>query len=568
MRPPELAFGGYSTAGVKSDNQDAFGFRRAPGQLAATKGIAFAIADGLSTSAGARNASALAVGSLTEDYLAAASPCGVKESATLVLDAANRHLLSLAAKTHGDPRAMATTLTGCIVQGGSAHVFHVGDTRLSLLRGGEFTALTKDHRALRRKGNSALTRTFGTSAKIAMDYACHPIQAEDLLVLTSDGVHEFVEADELLAIIAAEADLEACCKSVVAAALRRGSGDNLTCLLARIVDPGAMNGDLGQSQTASLPVPALLSPGQTCDGYTVIRELHASSRTQMYLVTDNETGARLVLKTLSPNFADDPHAIEAFNREIWVGGQIDNPHVMRIADPSRPRRALYYTAEFIEGQTLRQWMLDHPLPDLATARNLVEQLVKAVRAFHRRQFVHLDLKPENIMLDGNGTLKIVDFGSATPMGGADRRGLEATQGAGTVNYTAPEVLRGEPANNQADIYSLGVITYEMLTGRLPHGASGGASFARWARPYQAARLHRENLPAWVDYALEKAVHPRLAQRHDVLSGFLEDLKRPNPAFSAESHRPLLERNPVAFWRALALLFFLTTIMALARDALP
>lgn len=568
MRPPELAFGGHSSAGVKDDNQDFFGFRHEPGQLAATKGIAFAIADGLSTSAGAKNASALAVNSLTQDYYATAGSSNIRASATLVLDAANRRLLALAARAHADPRAMATTLTGCIVQGGSAHVFHVGDTRLSLLRGSEFTTLTADHRASRRRGNGALSRTFGTSAKIAVDYACHPVRAGDLLVLTSDGVHEFVETDELLAIIAAEADLEACCKSVVAAALRRGSGDNLTCVLARILDPGAMNGDSGQRPAASPPVPALLSPGQTCDGYTIIRELHASSRTQMYLVTDNDSGARLVLKAPSPNFADDPEAIEAFNREIWVSSRIDSPHVMRIVSSSRERRALYYTAEFIEGQTLRQWMLDHPLPDLAAARSLVEQLVKAVRAFHRKGFVHLDLKPENIMLDGNGTLKIVDFGSATPMGGADRRGLEAVQGAGTINYTAPEVLRGEPANNQADIYSLGVITYEILTGKLPYGASAGASIARWTRPYQSARLHRENLPAWMDYALEKSMHPRLAQRHDVLSGFLEDLKRPNPAFSAESHRPLLERNPVAFWRALALLFFLTTVIALARDALP
>jgi eukaryotic-like serine/threonine-protein kinase len=558
---PKLEFGACSSAGRKPENQDAFGYTSLPKPALAEKGIVFAIADGISTSIGAKEASEIAVSALVHDYYASPLSWDIKESATHVLDAANRRLMALSLQKHGLPRAMATTLSGVIIQGGKTHIFHVGDTRVALLRKGVFSVLTQDHHPNEAK-SPKLDRALGDTANLNVDYTCHDANPGDLLILTSDGVHGFLSSDEILSAIGNSPDLEKSSKVIVAQALEKGSGDNVTCLLAHVNHPGAIEPNPEQGWN-HLPVPPLLSPGHKLDGYEIIRELHASSRTQIYLVTDATTGERMVLKAPSPNYSDDPEVIAAFSREIWVGSLIDNPNVMRVIAATHSRSALYYTVELIEGQTLRQWMLDHPNPDLATVRDLAGQLVKAIRGFHRRHFVHLDLKPDNIMIDDNGTLKIIDFGSATPIGGADRRGVEAAQGAGTINYSAPEVLRGEPANNQADIYSLGVIVYEMLTGQLPYGTAREARTARSAKSYHPARNYRDDLPAWLDHALASATHPRLAQRFEAMSTFLEALKRPSPDFNGNAFKPLIERNPVGFWRGLAIIFFATSVVLLA-----
>ena len=120
-------------------------------------------------------------------------------------------------------------------------------------------------------------------------------------------------------------------------------------------------------------------------------------------------------------------------------------------------------------------MIDNPKPDLETVRGIVEQIAKGLQAFHRMEMLHQDLRPDNIMIDKTGTVKIIDFGStrvagvveAAPPGGRDDI-------LGTAQYTAPEYFLGENGTSRSDLFSLGVITYQMLTGRLPYGAQGGA----------------------------------------------------------------------------------------------
>ena len=107
-----------------------------------------------------------------------------------------------------------------------------------------------------------------------------------------------------------------------------------------------------------------------------------------------------------------------FTREEWIGRLVSSPHVLKVLYTERARRSLYYVTEYFDGQTLRQWMLDHPSRDLETVRRLVEQIAKGLRAFHRKEILHRDLKPENILIDRNGTCKIIDFGSA--LGGRHR----------------------------------------------------------------------------------------------------------------------------------------------------
>jgi eukaryotic-like serine/threonine-protein kinase len=213
---------------------------------------------------------------------------------------------------------------------------------------------------------------------------------------------------------------------------------------------------------------------------------------------------------------------------------------------------------------LRQWLRDHPKRELEEGRRIIEQIGKGLRAFHRLEMLHQDLKPENIMIDFSGHVKLVDFGStrvggiaeiATPIKRVDR--------LGTRNYCAPEYLRNQPGTMASDIYSLGVIAYELLTGHLPYGEmpreGANPKFLRRLR-YTPARDHNPAIPGWVDGALLKAVRLDPKQRYAELSEFLHDLRYPNTQLIREDHRPLLERNPVAFWRGLAIILLVVNLI--------
>ncbi len=157
--------------------------------------------------------------------------------------------------------------------------------------------------------------------------------------------------------------------------------------------------------------------------------------------------------------------------EEWIARRIDSPHVLKPCPASRPRRYLYIVTEFVEGQTLAQWMIDHPKPDLETVRGIVEQIAKGLRAFHRMEMLHQDLRPANVMIDKTGTVKIIDFGSVAVAGVAEAAPGVGHDGIlGTEQYAAPEYFLGEAGSSRSDQFSLGVIAYQMLTGQLPYGA--------------------------------------------------------------------------------------------------
>ncbi|MCF6364344.1 MAG: serine/threonine protein kinase, partial [Gammaproteobacteria bacterium] len=227
-----------------------------------------------------------------------------------------------------------------------------------------------------------------------------------------------------------------------------------------------------------------------------------------------------------------------------------------IIDQKRKRNFRYYIMEYIDGQTLRDWMDQHSRPDIKEVRLLVEQVTTGLRAFHRLEMLHQDLKPENIMLDANGTAKIIDFGSTKIAGIAEISSpIERIEMLGTKNYTAPEYLLGQPGSNRSDIFSLGTITYELLTGKLPYGDALDRTEGRRAvakLKYQPSYHHNPMIPVWMDRAIKKAVHPEAKQRYDILSEFIHDLSHPNPNFMDDASAPLLERNPVVFWRGLSI----------------
>ncbi len=562
---PHITIDQCSIAGRKPRNDDSYGIAVPEPPLLATKGIAMAIADGMSSSEGAKEASENCIKSFLGDYYATHATWTVKKSVGVVLRAVNSWLYAQGQSQHQSERGMVSTFSGVVLKAGVAYIFHAGDSRIARLRGDKIEALTRDHRVRVARGHEHLARAFGIDQNLEIDYREEVVEQADVLIFTTDGVHDHLTPAEQIRIIGdAASNLEGAARRIVDAALAKGSDDNLTCQLVRIDDAGRVDEATHLRTLTALPFPPELAPGNSFDGYTVLSEIHASKRTQVYLARDNETGKSVVLKTPSVNFEDDPGYIEMFAREEWIGALINSPNVLAVVPAARPRRHLYYVVDYFDGQTLRQWMRDNPTPSLDMVTAIVDQIATGLRAFHRKDVLHQDLKPENIMIDPAGKVKIIDFGSARAAS-LDEIGALAKMPSlvGTVDYTAPEYHLGEPPTNRADIYALGAITYEMLTGKVPYGRgfSGVRDVSRLE--YVAASGLRSDIPNWVDAALRKAVEKKPANRTETLSALTADLRNPNPLLGYDRPRPLIERNPVAVWRALALaLAFLNLLLVI------
>ncbi len=540
--------------GNKAENADAAGVLRPEGSALRNKGVVAAIADGMSSSEGGREAAEVCISGFINDYLSTPDSWTVKTSASKVLGSINRWLYTQGERRYATAKGMVTTFTGLVIKSTTGHVFHVGDSRLYLFRDGELEQLTRDHRVWVAKDRDFLSRAMGVDVHVDIDYRSLAVEPGDLFLFTTDGVSGFLTDNRLRELLAEHGDnLQGTANTIVEEALHAGSSDNVTCQLLRAQALPTRTEDDILQQITELPFPPPLSPGNRIDDYEILRELHASARSEVYLAQDTASGEKVILKAPSVNFQDDPAHLEAFLHEEWVGRRIHNPHVARILDTPH-RRFLYNVAEYIEGQTLRQWIDDHPQTHINTAREYLTQIAEGLRCFHRLEMVHLDLKPDNVLIDRDGVLKLIDFGSTRVAGTREiASSFDESHVEGTVDYTAPECIDGEHSN-RSDIFSLGVIAYELLTGHLPCGHSDRPRPAQRLR-YTPAAEHNPGIQPWVDGALRKAVHPNPAKRYDTMSEFLYDLSHPNPEFSGEVPKPLMERNPLAFWKGLSGILF-------------
>lgn len=565
-----VSLGQCSDKGRKPVNQDFHGACIPPEPQLGTKGIAIALADGISSSAVSHIASETAVSGFLADYFCTSDAWSVKTSAERVLRATNSWLH--AQTRHGQyryeqDRGYVCTFSALVLKSTTAHLFHCGDARIYRLHGDALEQLTNDHRLWVGQDTSYLSRALGINPQLELDYRALPVEVGDLFLLATDGVHEHLDSRQMVELIRTHAtDLDAAARAIVALAHAQGSTDNLTVQLVRIDALPAQEADELQQSLSERPCPPLLDARMLFDGYTIVRELHASSRSHVYLALDGETP--VALKTPSIDLQHDAAYLERFRTEEWIARRIDSAHVLKPCVQTRPRHYLYSVSEFIEGQTLRQWMIDHPRPDLETVRGIVEQIAKGLRAFHRLEMLHQDLRPDNVMIDTTGTLKIIDFGATRVAGLMEiATPLPRDPLLGTAQYTAPEYFLGESGTPRSDQFSLAVIAYQMLTGELPYGAQVAKSRSQSAQNrlvYRSARHSERDVPAWIDDVLRKATHPNPYKRYEDISEFVHELRQPNPAFLTRTRAPLLERNPLLFWKATSLLLAVACLALLTN----
>jgi len=562
----KVSVGSCSDKGLKEENQDSIGHMIPSNlNLLSAKGAAFTLADGVSSSAEAKQASQACVTGFLEDYFSTPDSWSVKKSGGKVLTSINTWLYSQSNQFHDISRGLASTFCGIVLKSTTAHLFHVGDSRIYQFRSNSLEQLTTDHRIHMPGEQEYLGRAMGVDYRLDIDYRKVSVEEGDLFFISTDGVHDYLsDKDIQKALTSGETDLTVICEHIVAQSLENGSLDNVSCQLLRVDELPSQDADEVFSKLTELPFPPELYEGVVLDGYRITRELHASSTSQLYLAIDTETDEKVVIKTPSINFEDDPAYLERFQLEEWAGRRIDSPHVIRTVEQQRPRHFLYYVMEYIEGKTLEQWMEDQTELDLTVIRNIVSQAVSGLRAFHRMDMLHQDIKPGNIMITPEGLVKIVDFGSTKIAGIADiSTPVERKELLGTKNYTAPEYLIEQPGTTQSDLFALGCIVYEMITGKLPY--ADGLAKATDQRSLNRLKYipishHVANVPHWVDKALRTAVQIDPNNRYEKLSELESDLRKPNSDYLREDQLPLLQRNPLAFWKGLSSILIVSNLI--------
>lgn len=566
-----VSIGQYSDKGRKSINQDFHGVVIPAEPLLSSKGICIALADGISSSEVSQVASESAVKSFFSDYYCTSESWSVKTSAQRVLGAVNSWLY---AQTHRSEyrydrdKGYVCTFSAMVIKSTTAHIFHAGDTRIYRLQNKTLEPLTNDHRLRISESESYLSRALGIGVQLDLDYRALPVEVGDIFVFATDGVYEYMSEIAIAAEI--RDDLQAAAQRIVTQALQHGSDDNLTVQIVRVDDlPERSNQEIYQ-QLQELPFPPAVQPRSLLDGYQIIRQLYASSRSHVYLAVDPSSETPVVIKIPATEMRADQAYVERFLMEEWIARRIDNPHVLKPIQQTRARNFVYTVTEYIDGKTLTQWMIDHPQPDVEVVRDIIEQIAKGLRAFHRLEMLHQDLRPENILIDRTGTVKIIDFGSTRVAGLAEISTLMLQpEILGTAQYTAPEYFLGEAGTTRSDLFSLGVIAYQMLSGRLPYGAEVAKARTRAAQNrlvYESVLNEEREIPAWIDDTLKKAVHPNPEKRYAELSELIYDLRHPSKAFLTRSRPPLIERNPVAFWRSVSFILALVVILLLAQLA--
>ncbi len=564
---PNLAvtIGQTSIAGIKPENEDFLGSyipstETDDAAQLESKGITIAIADGMSGSDGGKEASQVSVSQFLADYYGTPESWTVKQAATKILTALNTWLYSQGQQKYGTAKGMVTTFSAVVLKSQTAHLFHVGDSRIYRLRGTDLVQLTRDHRVWITNDRDYLSRAMGIDTHLEIDYRATAVQEGDIYLLTTDGIHDFVGDKEIQEILKTHKnDPQKASDNLVKAATANECDDNISAQILHVDYLPEPDKTEFYEQLTQLPFPPDLKAGNVIDGYKILRELNASSRSQVYLAEDtlsekvNNLPRKVVIKTPSVNFEDDPSYIDLFLHEEWVAKRLQSPHLIKVCGMDRKRTFLYTVVEYVQGQSLKQWMSDNPKPTLTQVRGTVDQIARGLRAMHRLEMIHQDLKPDNILLDEFNTLKIIDFGSTKIAGLAEIKSVvEHNEIVGTANYSAPEYFKGESGSNRSDIYSLGVIAYEILTGKLPYGEISAERASKKKFNYVSARQYNPLVPDWMDACLRKAVHPNPERRYGLLSEFLSDFSKPNQALlDRNSSQPLLERNPLAFWRGVA-----------------
>ncbi len=557
----QASVGFASKTGPRRDNQDFAGAVIGAELPEPRREVVAAIADGIGGAKGGRVAAETAVRGFLDGFCDLPETMEVQRAGARIISALNGWMNSLG-RQDPDLTGMGCTFTALVLRGRIAHLLHVGDTRAYRLSGNRLTCLTIDHVRQDGTGRShTLTRALGVEGEVSLDYATQTVALHDRFLLCSDGVHGFLSEPTIADFLRERSAPEDTAGALVAAALQSGGTDNCTALVLDVVAlPTAGSADVSAAmlQLPLIPVPVR---GETIDGF-VLKALVSEGRySRLFAAEDEIEGGEIVLKFPKPQVASVEAYRAAFVREAWVGARVHHPGIGRVIEvPPGRQTCLYTVMPFYQGELLEARLSRSPALGLEEGRNIAVILARAVAALHRAGIIHRDIKPDNVILEGGGSLKLIDLGVVRVPGLEE---FPPENIPGTAAYMAPEMLAGEPGNEATDVYALGVTMFRAFTGEYPYGNADAVSPPRRNRPQRFSIL-RPDLPAWLEAVLERAIAGDPARRFRDMTEFALDMEA-GPARAPNTvRRPLTlyERAPLRVWQGLAALLALALLVSL------
>ncbi|KPW36596.1 Serine/threonine protein kinase [Pseudomonas coronafaciens pv. atropurpurea] len=536
----------FSASGPRAENQDALRLVTPVAALAASKGYLFALADGVSQCADGALAAQSTLQALALDYYSTPETWGVAQSLDRLLLAQNRWLLA---------NSLMTTLSALVLRGRRFTLAHVGDCRAYSWHAGSLKRISEDHVWEQPDMQHVLKRALGLDQYVVMDYLDGELCEGERLLLVSDGVWATLGDASIRSILGEQEDLDAAVKTLVSAAHLAGSQDNASALLIQVDSLG--EDDLGDAllQLQQWPLPPVLKPGQLFEGWSVASVVAQSRQSLLYRVHDIH-GQPWLLKTLPASRHDETGAGQGLLLEEWFLRRVAGRFFPEL-HPLAERQHLYYVMREHCGRTLAEvFAANGPVP-LAQWQGLATRLLRATGLLHRRNIIHRDIKPDNLLLSDDGELRLLDFGLAFCPG---LSAASAEDLPGTPSYIAPEAFNGAEPDPRQDLYAVGVTLYYLLTGHYPYGEIEAFQHRRFGLPIPAAR-YRPDLPQWLSQSLDKALQADPDQRYETSEQWLLELEQAEHRPVVARPRPLLEREPLKVWRTLALVSLLVNLLA-------
>src|SRR5436305_8668030 len=216
--------------------------------------------------------------------------------------------------------------------------------------------------------------------------------------------------------------------------------------------------------------------------YRIVRKLGAGGMANVYLAEDQELGRRVAIKILNERHANDEQFVERFRREAKNAAGLSHPNIVSIFDRGQAENTYYIAMEYLDGRSLKELITARGPAPIHVAVDYARQILAALRIAHRQGVVHRDIKPHNVLVDGEGRIKVTDFGIARA---GPSQMTEEGSIIGTAQYLSPEQAQGAPVTPASDLYSVGIVLYELLTGEVPFSGE---------TPVELAMKHLSRVP--------------------------------------------------------------------------